>query len=120
MRFVERNALTLIQLAVLGVVAIILGMTVVRPLLSRAPARTTDPAGLPPGAITLSTDEMGNPVITPEQLTTALAAPVADDALEEGFDDQLRTIAADQPDQTAEMLKVWLEEPAQPEPEPAQ
>ena len=81
----------------------------------RAPVRSSNPADLPPGAITLTTDEMGNSVITPEQISTVLATTQDDEAPEEGFDDQLRTIAADQPDQTAEMLKVWLEETAEPE-----
>ena len=115
MRFVERNALTLIQLAVLGVVALILGMTVVRPLLSRPPAKTTSNTEVPPGSITLATDEMGNPIITPEQLTNALAPPELEEPMEEGFDDQLRTVVADQPDQTAAMLKIWLDEAAEQE-----
>ena len=34
-------------------------------------------------------------------------------ASREDFDEQLRLIAAEQPEQTAEMLKVWLEEPAE-------
>lgn len=117
MRFVERNALTLIQLVVLGGVAMILGLTVVRPLLSRPPANTTAASDLPPGAITLSTDEMGNAVITPDQLSSALAPQLDEESIESGFDDQLRTLAADQPDQTAEMLKVWLEEPVEKEAE---
>ena len=115
MRFVERNALTLIQLAVLGVVALILGMTVVRPLLSRPPAKTTSNTEVPPGSITLATDEMGNPIITPEQLTNALAPSELEEPMEEGFDDQLRTVVADQPDQTAAMLKIWLDEAAEQE-----
>ena len=43
----------------------------------------------------------------------ALAAPEETEAAVEGFDEQLRLIAAEQPEQTAEMLKVWLEEPAE-------
>ncbi|MEM7212142.1 MAG: flagellar basal-body MS-ring/collar protein FliF [Pseudomonadota bacterium] len=59
MRFIERNALTLIQLVVLGVVALILGLTVVRPLLSSEPTvnHAVEPSQ---GTVVIGTDEAGN------------------------------------------------------------
>ena len=112
MRFIERNALTFIQLAVLGIVAIILGLTVVRPLLSRAPAPAIGSAP-PPGALVMETDEEGNAVIAQSSDSAALNSPEDPEAETEDLDEQLRLIAAEQPEQTAEMLKVWLEEPSE-------
>ena len=63
---------------------------------------------------------MGNPIITPEQLSSALVTPMDEEDEGEGVDDQLRTVVSEQPEQTAAMLKIWLEEANEPEPEPAQ
>ncbi|MEL6998513.1 MAG: flagellar basal-body MS-ring/collar protein FliF [Pseudomonadota bacterium] len=106
MRFFERNALTFIQLAVLAVVALILGLTVVKPLLSRAPSgalATGSEIELATAGATV--DDFGN--VT--QPLDANAPQVVEPEI--GLDDQLRTIAADQPEQTAAMLKIWLEDP---------
>ena len=123
MRFVERNALTLIQLVVLGVVALILGMTVVRPLLAAEPPAAPGMDAAQAGLM-IETDAMGNPILGADGLPATLPAGQEEEVAEAGFDEQLRMIAAEQPDQTAEMLKFWLEETAvdekEEEKEPAQ
>lgn len=119
MRFLERNALTFIQLTVLSIVALILGLTVVRPLLQRKP--DTPSVFGTPGAI--GTDIHGNPIplqagvsgLEAGAVAGALTSDVADDAAEEQgapVDEQLRSAIAERPQQTVEMLKMWLEEPA--------
>ena len=66
-----------------------------------------------PGALVMGTDEDGNPIVAQPTEPGVLVAPEESEAAVEGFDEQLRLIAAEQPEQTAEMLKVWLEEPAE-------
>ncbi|MEM1343265.1 MAG: flagellar basal-body MS-ring/collar protein FliF [Pseudomonadota bacterium] len=102
MRFLERNALTLIQIAVLAVVALILALTVVRPILTAPPAA--------PELLTIpsmgETIELGGPGM-------AGALPVPESAGEDalpGDDDPetLRLAVAEKQEQSLSMLKDWL------------
>ena len=133
-RFAERNAMTLIQLGFLAVVVAVLGMTVIKPLLSRQPSQ----ASLPPG-LSLATDNVGDPaqaaaalgavpgsatVVTgPDGNAMLVPGPAADGAGEEAAqtspDENLRNVVSERPEQTAEMLKAWLEDSSNEEKVPA-
>jgi len=116
LRFVERNAMTLIQLAFLAIVVIVLGLTVIRPLLSREPSTATIPPGL-----TLTADG----TIDPSSPQTAMAGlPTPDGETRESSgetdedrepqtppDEALRALVEERPEQATAMLKHWLEEP---------
>lgn len=114
LRFVERNAMTLIQLAFLAIVVIVLGLTVIRPLLSRNPDLETVPPGL-----TLTANGAIDPDAYPGGLVAGLPTPgdTADggqEAEEEEppvpADEALRALVAERPDQAMVMLKQWLDE----------
>ena len=112
LRFVERNAMTLIQLVFLAIVVIVLGMTVIRPLLSRTPEQQDLPQGL-------VLDQNGQPVDPaqvamlnlPEGAQLPDVAP-AEEEEEPALppDEVLRELAQERPEQTASMLKHWLKD----------
>jgi len=103
-RFIERNAMTLIQIIVLAAVAVVLALSVVRPLLSRSaasgPAAAFMPAALEAG-----------PATTDDRMLAGSPAPAA---LPQGVDgpakdgETLRTAVAQNPEQTVETLREWL------------
>lgn len=122
------NVMSLIQIAVLSVVSLILGLFVVRPILSSASA--TPPAGLPPptpsaNSGTMNTDMPGLP--TPTAGSGALDGEIDDSILPGGmavvsdfnFDDgvpenpveRLRSMIDDRQDETVEILRSWMEQP---------
>jgi len=104
-RFLERNALTLVQLGVLAAVATILALTVVRPLLARRPE-------VAPPLLTI--DESGAPVAIGGP---AAAAPEhAAEAPDIPETEALRIAVAENQEQTLAMLRDWLNAP---EDEPA-
>lgn len=110
-RFLERNAMTLIQLGFLAIVALVLALTVVRPLLTRREPEPEfalinadgtlsedDLAALPAldaGSIGEAENEEAEPELPPSQ--------------------QLRDTITERPEQTVQMLKQWLEDPAEEE-----
>jgi len=103
MRSLERNALTLIQIAALALVALVLGLTVIRPILTRPlpdPATATLIATAPGAASEVTMVEGGAPA--------SLPAPEGDDAAPVPDSETLRTAVAEQPDQSVSMLREWL------------
>ncbi len=122
-RFIDRNAMTLIQLGFLAVVVIILGMTVIKPLLSRKIESNELPPGLTVGipnridpdkvaeGATIAIASDGTPVAI-EADGTVTPAPVLGEPEEDIIapDDALRTLVAERPEQSLAMLQSWLGE----------
>lgn len=110
-RFVERNALTLIQLVVLTVVALVLALTVVRPLLApRQGARTIDGVafgdtdGLAVGG---ETGMAGLP--GPDGIVRTLEPGEEESEQPLTPIESLRALAADEPEKVTAMLRSWLD-----------
>ena len=103
--FLARNAMTLIQIAVLAVVALVLALTVVRPILA---GRAVDPDSLvavnDPGALP-GPDEPASPATLPAAETGAQGAQTGESR---PSPERLREIVADRQEQTLAMLKDWL------------
>ncbi len=102
MQFLERNAMTLIQIGVLSLVALILAFTVIRPMLSRRSRE--DEAALmgellgadaevPGGAGAGAGDEGATELLEPQPTIT----------------ESLRLTVAEQTDETVALLQEWLE-----------
>ena len=109
-RFVERNALTLIQLTILAVVAIVLALTVVRPLLAPRESDNDAVEGFAlaaDGSVTLTDGSLpGLP--GPDGLP--IDHPNAEEEAEQPLATELlRTLASENPDQVSAMLRSWLE-----------
>ena len=88
--FVDQNLMTMIQIAVLSIVTIILGLFVVKPVLSAK----AEPA---PGALEVAA--------APAAEAPALTAEAPPDPL-----DALKGLANERTDETADLIKSWLEE----------
>jgi flagellar M-ring protein FliF len=104
MRFLERNAMTLIQIGVLAAVAIVLALTVLRPLLMRRPVPEED-------VVTL--DAQGRPIALGAPEGGALAPAAAEDepageAPEISDTESLRLAVSENQEQSLAMLKEWL------------
>ncbi len=141
MRFLERNAMTLIQLGFLAVVIVVLAMTVLKPLLSGsgtptaaggvdlASGLTLDGSAEEAGGIDqlmpmpgLGGSSDGFPSLDDLNLGSGGGLGGGDraiDRLEAGETpiEALRDIASERPEQTAAMLKQWLETDAAEEEE---
>ncbi len=134
MRFLERNAMTLIQLGFLAIVIIVLALTVLKPLLSAGgSSAASNDLDLAAGGMTLngSAEDVGGgdqlmplpglggssdslPSLDDLNLGSGGGlggGDLAIDRLEAGETpiDALRDIASERPEQTAAMLKQWLE-----------
>ena len=115
-RFLERNAMTLIQLGFLGVVILVLGMTVIKPLLSKRdidmdPADQFPGVGMVPSGSELSEDAIASlPVADDHTLDDdAMATELAlDPSLPAG--EALKNVIADKQEKAVEMLATWLDE----------
>ena len=106
LRLLERNAMTLIQVGVLALVALVLTLTVVRPILTR-PA----PALAAAGAIAGPAPAPGEAARTdalPHPGQPGLPAPEGGEDSAAPGGEALRLAVAEQPDQTVTMLKEWL------------
>lgn len=92
--FMDRHLMTSIQIAVLSIVTLILGLFVVKPVLSvkSLPAPETDSLAAAPAAD------------APPETLTATEPP---DAIE-----ALKGLASEKTDETATLIKAWLEEDA--------
>lgn len=107
-RFLERHALTLIQIAVLAGVVLVILFTVIRPLLLRRPEELlppyydgADPALPEPGELGAGGGELG---ATP-------AIPMLEDSLFHLPDrETLRAAVAQHPDFSAATLRDWLDQ----------
>jgi len=105
-RFFERNAMTLIQISVLTLVVLALGLTVVRPILTRrSPTLTAieSVAGVEA--------EAGGPIHAEQiarQNQPGLPAPESGDPPQTPDGEALRVAVAEQTEQTVAMLQEWL------------
>ena len=127
-RFLERNAMTLIQLGFLAIVALVLAMTVIRPLLR---ARRADDQ-LPPGLESLG--EAGAdgavPALGAASTTTEGSEGIGELGAPGEFPDMpdlqinpvdvlpseaLRQAVAERPEESIAMLREWLETVEDPE-----
>ena len=120
-RFLSRNAMTLIQLGFLAVVAIVLAMTVIRPLLRNNRQAGQAPEGFPALGGEASAD--GVTMLDPGQAGAAGALTALPDSAEAEEHDlppqeALRLAVTDRPEETVAMLREWLEA-AEPEQEAA-
>lgn len=89
--FMDRHLMTAVQIAVLSVVTLILGLFVVKPVLSAAPAQAAA--------------ALDNASAHAEAPQLVAAEPL--DAL-----DALKGVASDRTDEAATLIKAWLEEDA--------
>lgn len=121
------DVMSAIQMAVLAVVSLILGLFVVRPVLSRTPMDTSNVPSLPPLASN-EPPQLGSRPVALGQSTTELdleqapemfADPPALDYEGSGAGpeqlptdavDRLRTMIGERQDETVEILRSWLEE----------
>lgn len=92
MDFLAKNAIAIMQIVVPAIVALLLGLFVVRPLLAGASTPATTPA--------LSSSAPTTPALE-KPATPAIASPV----------DDLKRVASDQRGAAANVLKDWLEAP---------
>ncbi|KUJ79127.1 flagellar basal-body MS-ring/collar protein FliF [Ruegeria profundi] len=112
---VHFDAMSLIQMAVLAIVAVVLGLFVIRPILTNpvtAPALlTTDSIPEPDDFLTgeIALDESGPfqslPVHVSDGDIPALGAQIGEDPV-----DRLREMIGDKQEETVEILRSWLEE----------
>ncbi|MCZ4352886.1 flagellar basal-body MS-ring/collar protein FliF [Roseovarius aestuarii] len=118
------DVMSLIQAAVLGLVALVLGLFVVRPLLVQPRATSAPPLALPGTGSATSTDtdamtsltgEIDDSDMDPNSLavipnrndvpnTNALSSPSGEDAVE-----RLRGMIGERQEETVEILRNWLE-----------
>ena len=107
--------MSLIQMAVLALVSLVLGLFVVRPILTQAAAA---PALLPAGATPepdtiltgeIATEDSGEFTSLPGQMAGGTVPALATGA---GADpvDRLRAMIGDKQEETVEILRSWLEE----------
>ncbi|MCG7521093.1 flagellar basal-body MS-ring/collar protein FliF [Ruegeria sp. Ofav3-42] len=112
---VHFDAMTLIQMAVLALVSLVLGLFVIRPILTQpATAQTLLPAGGPPEPGSYLTGEIASE--EGGQFTTLPGQPATGNvpalAPQTGADpvDRLRAMIGDKQEETVEILRSWLEE----------
>lgn len=111
LRLLERNAMTLVQIAVLALVAVVLSLAVVRPILTR-PAIAGAAVGA--GVATVGTaagtaaitGEPGPAGALPGPASTGGQAASGDAPEPDG--ETLRLAIADRPEQSVTMLREWL------------
>ena len=108
----------LVQLAVLAVVSLILGLFVIRPILSRSPAAA--PAQLaPPDRTAARNDDLSSlPALEGEIDGIGDFAPLNDlptfDSIQAGSGDpaeRLRQLIEQKQDETVEVLSQWMNDP---------
>ncbi|MEO1291239.1 MAG: flagellar basal-body MS-ring/collar protein FliF [Pseudomonadota bacterium] len=125
-RFLEAHAMTLVQLGILSLVALLLGLLVVRPILksTAAPALADDPLADVPGVTALpnqpqTLSENDVPSIqelagTPEEMAEQLIQDESNTiVIDDGTDtmETLRDLVADKTEESAALLRSWLAEP---------
>ncbi len=106
LRFFGRNAMTLIQVGVLALVALGLALTVVRPILTRPV-----PAFAAMGAIAGPAPAAGDPPraeALPQPNRTGLPAPEGGEDRPAPDGEALRLAVTERPEQTVSMLREWL------------
>ena len=110
-RFLERNAMTLIQLGLLSAVALILALTVVRPLLRPQPVEALGDGRTIDGALTTAGADGDLEAFSalPGELGPGDAEPDSDPVLSPV--EQLRLSVAEDPERAVETLRLWLKSP---------
>ena len=121
----ELDLMSAIQMAILAIVAIVLGLFVVRPLLSRNPQNEASPAALLPATIesepndALTGEVSGEPDDFPDlQLDDSFSDMPAlnfanvsgDGSASDDPVDRLRAMIGERQEETVEILRSWLEE----------
>jgi flagellar M-ring protein FliF len=106
------NIMQLIQVGVLAVVALILGLFVVRPILSPSKQAALPPLPRPqdgPQTLISAPDQSpGNPeILSPNQQTAAIGTEQSEDPV-----DRLRKMITEREDETIQILQNWMEDPA--------
>lgn len=113
-RFLERNAMTLIQLGFLAIVAMVLAMTVIKPLLTRRPEDAQTPEGLmlagPMAGTALGALDPGLAVLPSQASDGAGAEGEGSEDVPLAPPEALRNTIAERPEQSLKMLTDWLEE----------
>jgi flagellar M-ring protein FliF len=118
MRLLERNTMTLIQILVLAVVTLILGLAVVRPILTRPiaapsrPSRAIAAAGGSVGSLP-APGEQGRVAALPGETDSGLSLGQPSDSDASGAGqipdgEMLRLAVTERPEQAASMLRDWL------------
>jgi len=111
-RFVERNAMTMIQLAVLAAVAVILSFTVIRPLINRSARAGTGGLALagPGGSGEVSIDDEVAGLLAANDGGGGFDGDLSFDmaTIETPPHEMLRSVALEKPEETADMLRQWL------------
>lgn len=109
-RFLERNAITLIQIGALALVSLVLALTVVRPLLMRRPEDAEDLMALPgEDADTLEPGAAANVAALPDGSTqNALPGPEDAEEMAPPTPERLRLAVAENRDQSLATLRYWL------------
>ena len=124
---VNLDVMSILQLIVLAVVTLILGLFVVRPLLSKqtVPSLAAPPTALPPaatgegsetalsGEVTSGSFEMPNieaeQIVGPD-MATLPDLPMRGGQLTDAPVDRLRDMISERQDETVEILRSWLED----------
>lgn len=112
MRFIERNAMTMIQLAFLGVVAIVLSMTVIKPLLAPRPMNDDFPGMTIAASSDAGDGDSMDDLPSLASMGTGPEMLSGFDQLEDGStpSEALRDVVAERPEQTVATLKAWLDD----------
>ncbi len=95
--FIDRNLMTVIQIGILSIVTLILGLFVVKPLLTANAAASASAPALP---------------AAPAQMDALAAAPapMAPASPESDAIEALKSLASDKTDETAGLIQSWLDE----------
>lgn len=109
------DVMSLIQLVAVGLVSLLLGLFVVRPILTSpplpAPVALAGPEGTPRPALTGEIQDGGGPSQPEPTLSPSFPAARSDIGQSpQNTMDQLREIVGDRQDETVEILRGWLEE----------
>ncbi|EEX09224.1 flagellar M-ring protein FliF [Ruegeria lacuscaerulensis ITI-1157] len=114
---IHLDAMSLIQMAVLAIVSLVMGLFVIRPILTSAPVAALPPAANGPNAADApflvgeiedaAGQELTQLPAAPEQgsTTPAIAQARSEDAVA-----RLRSMIGDKQEETVEILRSWLEE----------
>lgn len=102
--WLEENAMRLAQVGVLGAIVLALIVFVLRPMLSRRPAQPLPQLSGPLDAALDDARAIAGPA--PDDATEILEAPVAPSKI-----DRLREVIASRTDESAQVLRAWIEAP---------
>lgn len=124
---INLDLMSALQMAVLAIVTLILGLFVVKPVLSRAPQALPSPAtGLPSGAVGSGEDALGSLPALSGEIDPIGGLDIPEFSMNSDFGglpdlpmvggasddpvDRLRAMIGDRQEETVEILRSWLEE----------